>query len=395
MLPWVHSYVEPSGKVLPCCNTDSSRPLGSVKNNSLKNIVMYSDKYKDLRRNMLNGVKSPNCEFCYKTQETSPWSFRSYANENFGHNFDQVIADTNEDGSLKDFNMRYYDIRFSNICNFKCRTCGPGFSSSWASENTVFGGELANKKNIIKHADDHRGMLLNEVFEHIPNIELAYFAGGEPLITEEHYLILEELIRQKRTDILLRYNTNLSNLKFKDYDLISLWKQFKKIEISASIDHYGEKAEYIRNGTDWGVVESNLNLVRTFDFIDYQFNTVLSVFNYATLSDFYLYMKERGLYRQTDRISLTPCLDPKYFSSQSMPTEIKKVGTDKLQDLIKILEKEQYYSVQSIINAINFTNNTNTWEENKRDFHFIVNQRDGLRNEDFKKTFPELSSMMD
>ena len=34
-------------------------------------------------------------------------------------------------GRIIKFRMRYFDIRFSNICNFKCRTCGSAFSSQW------------------------------------------------------------------------------------------------------------------------------------------------------------------------------------------------------------------------------------------------------------------------
>ena len=35
--------------------------------------------------------------------------------------------------------------------------------------------------------------MLNEVLEQVEHIDLAYFAGGEPLITPEHYVILEEM----------------------------------------------------------------------------------------------------------------------------------------------------------------------------------------------------------
>ena len=391
MLPWIHAYVEPSGNVLPCCTTDGKLPFGSVKNESLKNIVMYSDHFKQMRLNMLAGKTNPSCTFCYKTEKTQPWSFRTYANESFNHHIDDVIAKTNDDGSLQDFKMYYYDIRFSNICNFKCRTCGSAFSSSWASENRVYD----KTSPIIIHADDNKGALLSEVLnEHIDNIELAYFAGGEPLITEEHYLVLEELIKRNKTNITLRYNTNLSNFKFKDYDVISMWKKFKKIELSASIDHYGERAEYIRSGTDWGVMETNLKQVTNYDFIDYQFNTVLSIFNYYTLADFYSYMKDKGFYRRTDRISLFPCMDPPYFSSQVLPKGLKGMAEAKLKTLYHRLKAEQYFSIQTIKNGIAFASADDLWDQEKNNFRDQIKIRDDLREEDFVKTFPELKNLM-
>ncbi len=391
ILPWIHAYIEPSGNVLPCCTTDGKIPFGSVKENSLKDVVSNSEGYKQMRLNMINGVKSPSCKFCYKTEKTQNWSFRTYANEKFIHHLDEVLENTNDDGSLKDFKMYYYDIRFSNICNFKCRTCGSAFSSSWGAENRIYNKDFP----IVIHADDNKGVLLKEVLdEHIDNVEIAYFAGGEPLITEEHYIVLEELIRRGKTNIILRYNSNLSNFKFKNNDLIGLWKQFKKIELSASIDNFGERAEYIRHGTDWGVIETNLNQITQYDFIDYQFNTVMSVFNFLTLSEFYSYMKVKGFYRPKDNISLFPCMDPAYFSSQIMPENLKKLGVVKLQHLIYKLKLEHYYSIQSLQNAISFATAENTWDQWKTEFQSQINRVDEIRGEDFVKTFPELKSLM-
>ena len=138
--------------------------------------------------------------------------------------------------------MKYFDIRFSNICNYKCRTCGSEFSSKWAQEHKEHDAPPAGFR-VIQHADKS-GALLDQVVEQIPNIELAYFAGGEPLITDEHYVILEEMIASgKCKDIVLRYNTNMSNFKYKKYDVLDMWSNFKRVEVSSSLDHYGVKAE--------------------------------------------------------------------------------------------------------------------------------------------------------
>jgi MoaA/NifB/PqqE/SkfB family radical SAM enzyme len=284
-----------------------------------------------------------------------------------------------------------WDYRFSNLCNFKCRTCGSDFSSQWAAENKKF----EPSQPIVIHADNNRGNLLNEVYEHINNIEMAYFAGGEPLITEEHYLILEELIKHKRTDITLRYNTNMSNLKFKDYDLISLWKQFKKVEVSASIDHYGERAEYIRSGADWGVVESNLNTIRNYDFINYHFNTVMSVFNYSSLPEFYRYMYSKGLYRPKDQMSLFKCMDPTWCSSQVLPEGIKAVSSANLTVLANELKALNFYSTDSITDGVKFADSEHTWSIYKDKFQAEIKHKDNLRGENFCKTFPELAHMME
>ena len=35
----------------------------------------------------------------------------------------------------------------------------------------------------------NREEFIIEVLKQVPNFEIAYFAGGEPLITEEHYRV--------------------------------------------------------------------------------------------------------------------------------------------------------------------------------------------------------------
>ena len=262
MFPWVHLNVTPKGDIYPCCSNDYSKPYDNAKVVSLKD-AFNSDKMKQLRLDMLNEKTSDICTFCYNHEEAGPYSFRNYSKEQFAKHFDEIVPTTTEDGTVPEFKMRYFDVRFSNICNLKCRTCGSEFSSSWGMEMNK---NYDSTHPVLIQADDGKGKLLEEVLSHIPHIDLAYFAGGEPLITEEHYIMLEEMIRLGRTDVVLRYNTNASNIKYKDRDILDLWKNFKRIELSCSIDHYGERAEWLRHGADWGKIESNLLKFRELDY---------------------------------------------------------------------------------------------------------------------------------
>ena len=203
MFPWVHLNATPLGNVYPCCSSDYTAPFDNVKDKSLKE-AFNNDKMKELRLNMLNDKKSSICEYCYKHEESSPFSFRKYSLEHFGKDFDDIVTTTDETGHVPEFKMKYFDIRFSNICNFKCRTCGSEFSSQWAQEMKQ-NKWVPESFKIIQHADES-GNLLQEIKDQVPNMDLAYFAGGEPLITDEHYQLLEEMIRtgvNKR--ITLRY----------------------------------------------------------------------------------------------------------------------------------------------------------------------------------------------
>jgi MoaA/NifB/PqqE/SkfB family radical SAM enzyme len=392
MFPWLHLNVTPRGDVYPCCSSDYTDPFANVNDASLAEIF-NSERMRQLRLDMLSEKPSKICTYCYKHEENSPFSFRKYSIEHFGNSFDNLIPNTQADGTVSDFQMKYFDVRFSNICNMKCRTCGAEFSSKWAQEMKQH-DNVDSSYRIVTHADN-TGKLIDEIKSQIPNIELAYFAGGEPLITEEHYIILEEMIRTGRNqNITLRYNTNMSNFKYKKYNILDLWSRFKRVEISASIDHYGERAEYIRHGTDWGIVESNLKSIRDLDYINYQYNTVLSVFNYATFDQFYQYLIDKDLLRNKDMVSVYRALTPDYFVSTILPEAIKKVATDKLKKLHKFMIDNDWYQAMHVDDAITFTNSTNNWAEQKSNFQHHILRRDRIRGEDFSKTFPELLGMI-
>jgi radical SAM protein with 4Fe4S-binding SPASM domain len=393
MFPWLHLNVTPRGDVYPCCSSDYTEPFDNVANNSLADIF-NNNKMKQLRLDMLSEKTNSICGYCYKHEESSPFSFRKYSIEHFGKDFDQLIKQTKSDGSVPAFEMKYFDVRFSNICNMKCRTCGAEFSSQWAQEMKQH-DNVDSSYRIVTHADE-TGRLLDEIKAQIPNMELAYFAGGEPLITDEHYQILEEMIRTgANKKITLRYNTNMSNFKYKKHNILDLWSRFNRVEISASIDHYGERAEYIRHGTDWGVVESNLKSIRDLDYIDYQYNTVLSVFNYATLDQFYQYLMDKDLLRKKDMISIYRALTPEYYIATALPKNIKDIATTKLKILHKYMIDNNWYQAIHINDAIVFTNSNDNWDKQKDEFRHHTTRRDLFRNENFVKTFPELAEMID
>lgn len=392
MFPWLHLNVTPKGDIYPCCSNNYTTPFGNTKEISLKE-AFNSPKMKELRLDMLNERKNSICDFCYKHEEAGPHSFRNYSKEQFAKRFDEVVPTTKEDGTVDDFKMRYFDIRFSNICNFKCRTCGSEFSSQWAAEMRE---NFQPDHPIIIHADDNKGGLLQEVLTHVEHIDLAYFAGGEPLITDEHYTILEEMIRLKRTDIVLRYNTNASNIKYKKHDVLQLWKHFKRIELSCSIDHYGERAEWLRKGTDWGKVESNLLTFRELDYVSFQMNTVFSLFNYPTIGEFYQYLKDKDIIRREDWYhSLYLAVHPSYYCAKSLPKELKIDAARKALAWAENNKDDGTSLSRLVTDAVNFASDKDTWKDVKEQFLMHTGSIDRIREESFWKTFPELNKLAD
>ena len=198
MYPWTHIHAWPDGYVYPCCGTDIN-PLGSLKQNSLEEL-WNSERQKQLRIDMLNGTKNEICRRCHEQEESGFFSMRNSANKHLGHHIDRV-SKTQPDGTYDDFNIVYWDVRFSNLCNFRCRSCGPNFSSNWFDDAVkINGGKPIGQKKVI-YAGKDKEDVWEQMKPHIPYLEQVYFAGGEPMIMEEHYRVLKELVRLEKFDV--------------------------------------------------------------------------------------------------------------------------------------------------------------------------------------------------
>lgn len=403
VFPWTHLHVTPHGTAAPCCIAESCNNhegMGDAKTNGLMDLV-NSPKMKKLRLDMINGVESSECTKCYQHEKSGVKSFREEGVKLYPEVIEEAINNTNNDGSVSEFNMKYFDMRFSNLCNFKCRTCGQEYSSQWEQENrkTMEGFNLSFPKGANKE-------LLQDVVGQLKHLKKAYFAGGEPLIMEEHYILLEEMIRQGHNDISLVYNSNISNLTYKDKDLIGLWKHFKKhIQLYASIDHVRERAEYIRHGTDWGVIEQNIVALRKHDFVKMTMNTVLSIFNFLTIDQFYQYLITNTLYTNKDLAASLYCMStPYHLSCHSMPVEFKHLGNESLERAIGLLTANNFTShqINEIAQVRPWALSQDTWLEkdqygytNKVNFRRSIERLDKIRGENFEKVFPELVPLLE
>jgi len=405
--PWMHIHLSPDNHIQPCCITNPADSLDiQGKQEDGIDDWINSPAMNKIRLQMLNGEKPSACNTCYHQEQSVLESFRKTSLREYHKYIPEALSDTNEDGSLNNFKMRYLDMRFSNLCNMKCRTCGSGYSSLWEIEDAkegVLGNEL---KNEVDHPK-----IQKELYDQIPNLQRAYFAGGEPLITEDHYLLLEEMIRQGRTDILLSYNTNLSKLKFKDWDLMDLWSKFdNRVQVYGSLDHFGSKAEYIRSGTKWGEVIKNYKTLLESDVVELSITTSVSIFNYASLTDFFDYLIDNGIapwIKPNNGVwQLNPVYGPEEFSFQAMPAELKQeiyeqqlAYMPKLIDLIKnesqnIMAAQVGVLMNGIESLHTLAKSKGTWDQVGDRFKNETTKIDRRRGEIFTDVFPELANLM-
>jgi hypothetical protein len=297
VLPWIHFHAWPDGKVFPCCVADSTKPVANTSTSETVLEIMNSDRFKEIRVKMLSDEYVPECKRCYELEEYGIYSLRQGQNGRRGVKSLDLINRTRVDGSIAKFDMKYMDIRFSNFCNFKCRSCGPSCSSVWAQEHV----EMHGQKSLEEHFDmkkiiisnNEENVFFSKLEHHLMEVEEVYFAGGEIIITDEHYKCLDFWIKNGKTDIELNYTSNFSTLKYKQKDLLGYWKQFKNVRIWASLDAMGEHAEIIRAGTDWNRIESNMKRIKNeAPNVKFSITPTISIWNVHAFPKFLDYLVE-------------------------------------------------------------------------------------------------------
>ena len=391
MYPWIHLHAYPTGEAYPCCHAEMGvGQVGNCKNNTMKEI-WNSPEQKQLRVDMLTEQHNPACGRCYEQEKSGFFSGRQSANKHHGHHISRVF-ETQADGGYDDFEMTYWDIRFSNLCNLSCRSCGHIFSSSWYKDQVALAGpEWAKQNKPLNYAGRFETDMMDQLFEHLDHVEQIYFAGGEPCMMDEHYVILEELERRGRFDVRLIYNTNFTQTKLKDRLVFDYWKKFDSVAVGASLDASGIHGEYIRKGTKWKEIEQNrITMMEICPKVDFYISPTLSIMNALHLPDFHRDWVDKGLLKPQD-LNVNILQDPAYLRIDIAPQAYKDQIEQKYRDHLEWLRpldqlNRATVGFESALQYMNSTDNTALIEK----FWQKTNQLDSIRKENILDAIPEL-----
>jgi organic radical activating enzyme len=356
--------------------------------------VWNQDAYKTMRTNMLNEKPCKECTKCYEQEQHGAFSMRNDANRNYGHHIAEVDK-TLYDGTNPNFNIRYWDVRFSNLCNFRCRSCGPIFSSNWYNDHVklynVKPDVLGRQMERIEYTTGTEDGMLAQMEEHIPHLEQVYFAGGEPLIMKEHYYLLEKLIDAGKTDVRIQYNTNFSELRFKDKHVFEYWRHFKNVSVGASLDASGARAELMRKGTDWlQTVDNRLRMIQEVPHVDFYVSSTISSMNVLHVLAFHKeWVKERLIKAKDWNVNI--CQSPDWYRADIFSEDFKQnYIKPAYEEHIAWLEpqdnlKRATNGFKSMLSFIMNNDGSQHWDR----FVKEVADLDQVRNENFWATFPE------
>jgi hypothetical protein len=253
-------------------------------------------------------------------------------------------------------------------------------------EKTVFGID----KNISNTLTlDQRQKIFPEILEHLPTVDAVYFAGGEPLLSTEHYKILDQLLKIQRNDVELTYNTNFTNFSFKQKSVFDYWKKFTKVKIGASLDGHGKVVEYIRHGTEWAKIENNLLQLKTqIPHVKFQITSTVSLLSVISIIELQQMWHTQNKVT-IDNFSIGFVFD-KFLNLQVLPGESKILVSKKILEHIQwLIENSAPDRLIQSWQEVNSFMLADDQSHMLKKMWYFTKKRDQARNECFEEIFPD------
>jgi len=423
-LPWIFQAIRNNGDLRVCCQANQGpdrgllrKPDNTIYNAAVDDLVeaRNAQKMKDIRVAMINDKWHPDCVRCQKEEESGIRSRFTYEEEAWNHHFPALRAKlmTEPDGTINpsEIPVVYYDLRFGNVCNLKCRSCGPTDSDAWYGDQVKLWGptydDTAGLMNIIKV--DGKYTVENDIYKwyenksfwkhmqnEIPNIQYVHMVGGEPLLIKQQFAFLRKCIEAGRSkDITIEHNSNITYLPKMALDL---WKNFKEIRIGASIDGVGEVNNYIRYPSKWSTIVRNL---KKLDSAEGNFKVwiafTVQVLNILSLPDFFQWKIDQQFKRINTTAAwkpiatLHPLHSPHFLNAKVLPLEAKIQVADKFS-AAKFDEEYEPYARKLLDQYCSFM-----FQE---DYSYLLpkfwkytNKLDVIRNQSLKESIPDLYNL--
>lgn len=373
-----------------CCMHRPEENTMTLGNNTIDSI-MDKKEFRKIRKALQNGVRHEGCRLCWEEEDAGRQSKRLRDNERYQWEI--------QEGKIEPYQgLAKVELNLGNTCNLACRTCQATISSGWYKEEyevyqkdkkdsyKVFADKL--KKYNLTYADD--SPFWQDIESHLSTIRQFDFYGGEPFMIKKQWKLLQKAVDLGfAKNIELHYNTNGTHWPKE----IELWKHFKSINLSFSIDGVGEQFEYMRYPAKWNLVEQNIEKAIKLNEENKNMNiswcVTISNINIFDLHETVNYWQQHyphiGLY-------LNLVHHPEYFNINMLPKFAKEIAIANIQNNIPKTNKKAWNYLDGIIN---FIKQGNPDQEKWNKFIKRIETHDKYRNQDAKSTWPNLKNVLE
>ena len=412
------------------CHHPNPHKIGLAELRNNPSALHNTQHKKRARKQMLEGERPSECDYCWKIEDNSnSFSDRVFkSSESWSAPY---IEEIKEYGWRGNYNPKYVEVSFSNVCNFKCAYCGPQFSSKWVNEINKNGAyKLSYDYNDTEHLKKKNEMPIHhndfnpyvEAFwkwfpDLYPDLHTFRVTGGEPLLSSDTFKLLEYIQNNHEVNpnLSLAINTNLGvsdDIIDRFINIIEDLTENNKVKefiVFTSIEATKSQAEYLRYGLDtskfWTNVEKILSKLPKVTINIMSTYNALSVFTYDDLIDRVFDLKRK--YQNNERYLVSAIqLDTSYIRH---PKHLSvKILEDNHKELILQSAKKMLYygmkefthdnygfstvEIQKLKRTYDYAISTDDFdvETNRKDFVKFVDQYDKRRKLNFLDTFPQL-----
>lgn len=257
------------GKLYNCCLT-AAQPID-------KSAIFDSQQLIEEREKFIAGEKIKECHACWSAEENGYISDRIYKSSDPSA---IPLYESQKRFEAKGIVPSYIEISLSNRCQFKCAYCSPENSSSLYNEVKEFGpyrttDDYAHVSYLYRgdnfYLENDQNPYVDAFVDWFPKIsnqiKILRFTGGEPLLSDRLFDIMDLLVMYPSPDLELIFNSNLGiQPKILDQFLDHIKKlpkgSYGKISIVTSLDGWGEGARLARYGLALDLFEKNYLKIR-------------------------------------------------------------------------------------------------------------------------------------
>ena len=375
--PFAHMYVHKNEDIKMCCVTTENEMASPSTEIDLEK-RWKSDYYKKIRQQFLDGEEPDFCSKCFAIEKHNGRSDRMNFNDRYPF-LKPNVETGNQYGSPIDL-----DIRPGNLCNLKCRMCGPESSSQIEKEalqhpdlSRWYSDKIYNTEGVF--SEKNLNFLLKNVDKGSRQIK---FLGGEPTIMPEVSDILDKLIATDNTNVRIHITTNCTNTT---EQFMNKLKQFRHLSFNYSVDGTNKVVEYIRHPVKFDIIEKNIRLYKNIAEDD-NISFVFQAYNLFNLYDTIKWAADIGIRVRTELLE-----SPDWCSILHIPKEIRDKELYKTKELMLNEEYSEWITdpnniiLPTIDRILVDDRELDTWE-----FAKVTKMFDKIRKQHIKDYIPEI-----
>lgn len=289
IVPWTTLAIGPDGRATFCCDVPDPLTvdgrMGSVYRDSLDDL-WNAPEIVQVRAAMARGERPASCRLCWERETAGGVSRRLLTNAGYRQLGGRLALETlHREGAASGYRLErrpdWFVLELGNVCNLKCRSCSPLFSSriaadplhaAWATNEPAVASELppdGRPRRRLRLAPEHGAAWFEDVDAMADMIAsgagaggtandnlMLSLIGGEPFLIDRTWQLLRALVERGLAPRL--YVGLLSNGQQRSSHLEELAPLFRGFNVSLSIDGHGKVYEYLRHGASWRRLVDNL-----------------------------------------------------------------------------------------------------------------------------------------